>query len=451
MTDLVGPTSQYPTLRFQNLDPTIIMRTRRANHAKSYVTQTYDLGDGSEAEELQERLIVPQDNEAEDEDFAAPERGDSPEDDSQTEDADDKALELSSDADSSSSETAAIHRYLRYRRHGSKGERPAWLREPEQYLSINPAPTDSHVPRGYAGYFDRNVRGPGLVKAWFGPDMGRLRIAAGLLNRWMEWSLLPPKEFAPKPDQHRKGIWSKDAFEKEHSFVEKWLQRVYTERPRGISLSPMSFAEAQPYCMESNSMPVLVGPSGSQVEVVISTGQGIPLSETGLPLSPDDSQDEGSTGWMIDVGGIVASLDWVPRRSHQVQLLAMAVIPFSDQHDQSDAHRVLEPETQGHGHGVIQIWEFSSVKSEQNIYLPSISSPKVRKTIFTDQSRVRRIKWNPACNHLAILSRSGVVWVVDFDDDELSGAEYGELHPREKGWDDWLILLQRDSTPHWLL
>lgn len=432
------------------------MRTRRSNRVKSYVAQTYDLGEGSEAEEVPERLKGFQDNEAGDEDFAVSEGGASPvgdqendEDESRNEeDEDDKDLVLSSNSDTSTSELEDLHTYLRYRHHGSKGERPAWLREPGQYLSINPSPTDTHVPRGYAGYFDRNVRGVGLVRALYGPDLQRLKVAAGFLGRWIDWSLLPPRELAPKPNQARGGLWSNDTFRKERAFAERWLRRVHTEQPRRLTFSSVSFEEAQLYSMKPSSLPVMVGPSGSQVEITISVGQSIPLSDSGLPFRSDDGQSKGPTGWMLDVGGLAVSLDWVPRRSTEIQLLAMAILPFSDQSDPSEGQKAAEPESQSHG--IIQIWEFASVKGGENTYLPSASPPKVRKTIFTDQGRVRRIRWNPACNHLAILSSIGVVWVADFDDDDFSGAEYGESH-ESVGAGSLANSLQRDSTTHWLL
>lgn len=425
-----------PSFNLQTSNSIIKMRTRRSNRTKSYVAQTYDFLEGSEAEGGAERPANSQDNEVEDQDFAVSEGGASPgqdqddeeefrvEDEEEEEDEDDgKNLEFNSGSDIVGSDSD-IQISPRYRRHDSKGERPAWIRESGQYLSINPAPTDTHVPRGYAGYFDRNVRGPGLVRAWYGPGPHRLRVAAELLDRWVHWSLLPPKETAPEPDQARKGIWSADIFERESAFAERWLRRVYSERPAGLTFSRMSTEEAQFYSMQPRSVPVLVGPSDSQVEVILAPGQGVSLSESGLPFDPNTDQGKGPTGWLLDVGGTVVSLDWVPRRRHETQILALSIIPFEDQQVQSNEQQ--DPTSEALKHGVIQIWEFESTRREGNTYLPSAASPRVRKTIFTDQGRVRRIKWNPACNHLAILSTSGIVRVVDFDDECSSSIGYGK-------------------------
>lgn len=409
------------------------MRTRRSNRVKSYVTQTYDFGEGSEPEEEIDidRAERAQDNEAEDQDFAVSEGGASAERDQDDEDDfqadeedDEKDLVLSSDAGSSASDLEDIRTNLRYRRHESKGERPAWLRPPGEYLSINPAPTDTHVPKGYAGYLDRNVRGAGLIRTWYGPDRQKVKIAAEILDRWIDWSLLPPREIAPEPGQGRKGLWAPDIFERESEFAERWLHQVYSERPQGITFSPVSFEEAQRLSVRPSSMPVMVGPSDSQVEVSLSVGQGIAFSESGVPFSPDDEQGKAPIGWLVDVGGTVLSLDWVPRRLHETQLLAVAIIPFDDHAVHNRGQHASQEEAEKHG--IIQLWEFTSVKGEEDIYLPSASAPKLRKTIFTDQGRARRIRWNPACDLLAILSSSGLVLVVDFDSDDFSGAEHGK-------------------------
>jgi transcription factor C subunit 6 len=406
------------------------MRTRRSNRQKRYFTETFDLGEGSDDNESSALPRRARDVEEDDENFAAPDNDsaadqDDDEDEGEDEDADDDKLVVESDSDASVSGVEGVMRPAsRIRDNKSIRASTARLAGVPQYLNITPFPSENQLPRGYAGYFDRNVRGRGLVRAWYGPDPKRMEIAARLLERWGPWKLLPPKEAVPNPDRPRKGVWSSDIFERETGFVERWLERLKHDRPPGTSFSHLSLDESHPYRLGPGTIPVLVGPSDSQTEIRLSSGGGVAITQHGLPFEQDEDPDKVPGGWMVDTGGIVLNMEWASQRRNQTQLVAMVVIPYGDQEIYSYGEQGIKPDCQRHG--MIQLWEFSGQRTSQNTYIPDKESmPSLYKTICTDRGRVRSIRWNPACNHLAVLCHGGAICVVNIDDC-VEGAPFGK-------------------------
>lgn len=400
------------------------MRTRRSNRNKSYVTEPYDLGE--DFEEIEEPPLPKRAKVAEDEDdnFSGSNHGSSGDEEDVEQDEKDLEVVISSDSEGSSSESEELEDFAQSgnRRQGSKAERTTAVKLPDQYLGLAPISTDTHVPRGYAGYVDRNVRGRNMLKSWYGPEPIGILTAAQMFDQWSGWSLLPPKETIPEQGYARQGTWVKDIFERESVSADNWLRRLYQDHVREVARVPLSEQEALPYIQEQGSIPVLLGPPAAQTEVKLVPGQGMAVTNSGVPVNEDDESSEGPVGWIVDTGGIAISLDWAYGRTHEVQLVAMAILPLGDQEFDGFNREVAQVNSQSSG--TIQLWEFTGKKTDNDTYAPSNVPPKLRKTIFTGQGRVRRVKWNRACAHLAVLSSSGTVCVIDFADD-LGEAEYG--------------------------
>lgn len=407
------------------------MRTRRSNRQKRYFTETFDLGEGSEENE---EPAVPRRTKAaeeEDENFAAPDNesaadDDDDEDEGEDEGADEDKAVIRSDSEASASGVEETMRPAgRIRENKAIRASTARLSGVPQYLNITPFPAEHQLPRGYAGYFDRNVRGRGLVRAWYGPDPKRMETAAKLLDRWAAWKLLPPKEDVPDPNRPRKGVWSSETFERESKFVKNWLERLRNDRLPGTTFSQLSPEETYPYRLEAGTIPILVGPSDSQAEIRLAPGESVAITQYGLPFDLDENSGEVPAGWIVDTGGLVLNMEWAPLRRNQTQLLAMVVVPQGDQEMYNYEQEATMSDFQRHG--MIQIWEFAGRITDENTCIPDYEvAPKLYKTICTDRGRVRSIKWNPACNHLAVLCKGGAICVIDAEDG-VEGAQYGEI------------------------
>jgi transcription factor C subunit 6 len=292
------------------------------------------------------------------------------------------------------------------------------------YSDIEPIVTDSHMPRGYAGSFDRYIRGMSLVRAWYGPRKRSIETALRLLDRWIDWTLLPPRETANAAGC-KHDIWNKGTFEGESQYVEEWLARLKADEPQGTILSPLSEEESEPYRLQPGTLPVLMGPHASQKEFKFTTGESRLLGNKGLPIDDDNVEETGAgSGWIFDTGGIVLSLDWANRRGRDTpQLLALAVIPHDDQENYNYEVEVLKPDFQRHG--TVQIWEFLGQTHEPEDSIRPAGKSRLLKTLCLDTGRARRVKWSPACDHLAVLSGDGGVDILEpyFDNGD---AAYGK-------------------------
>ncbi|KAJ3504047.1 hypothetical protein NM208_g16393 [Fusarium decemcellulare] len=248
----------------------------------------------------------------------------------------------------------------------------------------------------------------------------------GMLDRWMDWTALPPKIQGDK-DQKDRGVWSPNFFEREAYNAEHWYERVRDSLPETNARTQLPAEDAQLYRFHREAMPVLMGPSTSQQEIKFESGDGYALAQNGLPVEDDSGV---ATGWIFDTGGIVTGMDWAPLHSANApQLLALCVIPHSDQEHYDYEQESVKPGFQKQG--AVQLWEFVGERQEDGFARPSSRKPTLRKTICLDYGRARRVKWSPACGFLAVLCDDGNVYVIEAGDDDK--GEYGEVHAFTKG------------------
>ncbi|KEY72325.1 hypothetical protein S7711_01007 [Stachybotrys chartarum IBT 7711] len=287
------------------------------------------------------------------------------------------------------------------------------------FLDIDAIPPDGHVVRGYVGPFDRALRGQNLVEAWYGPRRQRTDIAYAVLERWAPWTVLPPR--LPDEDMLKglRCIWHPEFFEKEEYFAKIWEDQAHDVLHRPYpGRCVLTEEQSLPYRINEARMPVLLGPQAAQRDIEFAPGHGYTLSHNGIPFDDDESEAKTPSGWLFDTGGLVVGMHWARSNdSTSTQILALAVIPHSDQEPYDYQQESANPDFQRYG--TVQIWGFSGTASEDNgVMVPAMLPPRLRKTLCLDYGRARRVKWNPALHLLAVLCGDGKVYVVDPGDDD---------------------------------
>ncbi|KAM5354492.1 hypothetical protein ACJ41O_001139 [Fusarium nematophilum] len=391
------------------------MRTRKSNRTKRYTVEKYDF-EGSSDEEILRRTVNAEDDENFDVTAAAEE--------SAEEEEEELALEQEAlESDASVSEPDGIPD--RFARQRIKPIRPFNVRAAglTGYLDVEPV-ADGRIVRSYWGPYDRGVKGRQLIEAWYGRHEDGIKMVQSMLDRWMDWTVLPPKARGEEGQKDR-GVWSPSFFEREAYNAEHWYERVRESLPEADARLRLTEEEAQPYRFQRGTMPVLIGPAESQQEINFEPGDAYPLAQTGLPINQEESGTR-ATGWMFDTGGIVTGMDWAPLHSvNAPQLLALCVIPHSDQEHYDYEQESMKPDFQKYG--VVQLWEFVGERQEDGFARPSARRPTLRKTICLDHGRARRVRWSPACGFLAVLCDDGNVYVVEAGDDGEGDYENGSI------------------------
>lgn len=390
------------------------MRTRRSNRTKQYTLDKYDfLSSGDEKSQAQKRRKTADDN---DDNFEAlADERSAAEDEDEDEDEEDVQM------NDSASEANVRERPSRQR---PKQTKPPKLSDPGEmkvtgYLDIELIPPEGQH-KGYVGPYERGMRGKALVRTLYGPRPERIEMAHMLLERWSGWTLYPPKVPQDEDEPTDKGFWIPGSFEKEARLAKQWYEQVSKGLPPNDVWSELPPEESEMYRFPQLSMPVLTGPHDTQQEVRMEPGASCSLSQSNIPFDQDEDDEKVECGWMLDVGGLVLGMDWAPRRDkNPKQLLALAIIPQSDQDFYNYEEESVKPGFQQQG--VIQIWEFKSTKTDEEFTRTSKEPAALRKTLCLDYGRARRVRWSPSCNHIAVLSSDGNVYVADAGD--LDGEE----------------------------
>ncbi|KAK1251294.1 hypothetical protein MKX07_005849 [Trichoderma sp. CBMAI-0711] len=406
------------------------MRTRRSNRAKRYTLDHYDfLESGDEEQPQKQKSRKTADDNDDNFEAAAEERSaGEDEDDEEDEDEDEPMNDSGSDAD-------AAERPSRQRSKRTKQAKPTKQGKPVDvgilevngYLDIELVPPEGQH-KGYVGPYDRGMRNKALARTWFGPNPDRISMAIELLERWAGWTLLPPKVPQDEDEPTDKGFWIPGGLDREARLAEKWHVQMSAALPSDNVWLELSLEESQAFRFPQLSMPMLTGPSEAQLELPMEPGRCYAMSQSNIPYDQDEDEDKVQSGWVLDVGGIVLNMDWAPRRDkNPKQLLALAIIPHSDQEMYNYEEESVKPGFQKQG--IVQVWEFQGVATDDAFIRPSSEPAILRKTLCVDCGRIRRVRWSPSRNHIAFLCGDGSVYIADAGD--LDGQEEGvyyQLH-----------------------
>lgn len=382
------------------------MRTRRSNRTKRYTLDKYDFLDSGDEDQPQRRRKNAEDN---DDNFeAAAEEQSAGEDEDEDEDV---------QVNDSASDTNAREKPSRPRvKQQPKPAKPSDAGEMPVtgYLDIELIPPEGQH-KGYVGPYERGMRGKALVRTLYGPRHDRIEMANQLLERWSGWTIFPPKVPQDEDEPTDKEFWSPGGFEKEARLAKEWYAQVIKAFPPSEVWSELSPEESELYRFPQLSMPILTGPYETQQEVLMEPGHSVALSQSNIPFDQDEDSDKVQSGWMLDVGGMVLGMDWAPRRDKNPrQLLALSIIPQSDQDFYNYEEEVVKPDYQKQG--IIQIWEFRSTRTDEDFTRPSGEPAILRRTLCIDYGRVRRARWSPSCHHIAMLCSNGSVYIADTGD-----------------------------------
>ncbi|KAK2608590.1 hypothetical protein QQS21_002816 [Conoideocrella luteorostrata] len=397
------------------------MRTRTSNRTKNYTPQKYDFESSSDSEPdnaapsqkataRQRRRAVSSENSDDASAVSSPDD----EDFSQEEEAPSSPASDDRPADT----TTPIRR-----ERVKKGKAPPKVKS-RGYLEVESVTTDTPL-KGYSGPYDRTMRGQPLINAWYGPRLENIRLAQRLLDRWAGWPVLPPKYTPPEKGLSDTAPWAGDFFKKEAQFAERWSTRKMTAAD-GFA-TPTTYTalfddERRPYEQPRLGLRLLMGPLDVQKELVLHPGDSYSLSQSWLPYEDDTSEKKIPTGWILDAGGIVTGMDWCPKRDG-VQLLALAVIPHSDQESFDYETEHQKPDFQKHG--TVQVWACEG-QQVGGVLRPSPQAPQLRKTVCLDFGRAKRVRWCPVpmsrgystIHYLAVLCGDGQVCIISNDERE---------------------------------
>ncbi len=277
------------------------------------------------------------------------------------------------------------------------------------------------VTRVYGGPLRRYARYSALRDIMFGPEYDRIKIIWDLDNRWVQLPLLPSKRGPNNPCGIVPSPWLPPGFEiNQQKRALQWYDEYQERRfrdPQPQTLMEPPPAQLGPQKTEGDLI-TLVGPWDEQKEVVLRPGSGVALSPTGLPLDGPESTDETPSGWQFDVGGIPLATAWAPSHARDTQLLAVAVIPFSDQAPvkPQNTGATEEPDTIG----CIQFWEFARGDQEGVIASPSRHPPTLILAKIFGWGRPKRLQWCPVpfnmgglLGLLAVLCGDGKARVIE--------------------------------------
>lgn len=306
---------------------------------------------------------------------------------------------------------------------GRKRNKRSWA--PDGPLGeVQPYPTDTAQKwtRTYVGPVKRWTRLSYLIDYWFGDKEYRKYIFNYFLNIWWDFDLLPPKlPYGSQQSDMARNSWMPDGFiqDQEDKF-HRWYQKHLSTRSVSQPSIPIDEDKAFGWFLPraAGEMSILLGHVTNQKEYYLKQGESISFLDSGLPAEDEESYEPQNGGWLLDVGGIVLSMGWAPMKGQVDQLLAMAVIPYSDQayyKDPNDAPNASELRE-----GSIQVWKFEADKDSKGVLRPARSPPKLSYAACFYWGRVTRMQWCPVSlpsksqpHLLAILSGDGNLRVIE--------------------------------------
>ncbi|KAI5866417.1 WD40 repeat-like protein [Durotheca rogersii] len=333
-----------------------------------------------------------------------------------------------SDSPASSDFESADGRQARPARNRTKKSRPSASTTDRSLREVRLYPTDASQKwtRSYVGPVKRWTRLVSLVDFWFGDRDDRQRIFDDFISLWWNMHILPPKLLpgSSRLARARDG-WMPDGFaQNQQEKIRIWYQRYLSTRPAPQTSALIDEAAAFRWFLPQadGEMSVLLGHVTDQKKYFIQQGESIPLVDSGLPVDGEDEPEPQNAGWLLDVGGIVLSMGWAPIRGQADQLLALAVVPFSDQAPYQDPD-IAPVATEIRGGGV-QVWKFEAEENSRGVFRPARSSPRLARVVGFRSLRVMRLQWCPVplagqsqVGLLAVLCNDGKVRVVRIGQD----------------------------------
>ncbi|KAI2629617.1 WD40 repeat-like protein [Hypoxylon sp. NC1633] len=299
---------------------------------------------------------------------------------------------------------------------------------------VQPYPTDPSQKwtRTYVGPVKRWTRLWFLLDYWYGDKDDRRHVFYDFIKLWWQFELLPPKlpQESSELERARNG-WMPDNFAQDlEGKFRHWYERHLSIRPNPQSSTIIDEATAFQWFLPQagDKMSVLLGHVSNQKEYHIKQGESIPFSDSGLPIGDEDNQDGQNGGWLLDVGGTVLSMAWAPIQGQVDQLLAMTVIPYSDQafyENLNDAPKESELKE-----GAVQIWKVELEKDLEGIIRPSRSSPKLVHAMGFPWGRCTQLQWCPVpltakgqVSLLAVLCGDGGLRILEIKQDREKDTE----------------------------
>jgi transcription factor C subunit 6 len=276
------------------------------------------------------------------------------------------------------------------------------------------------VTRVYAGPLRRYARYSALRDAMYGPEYDRIKVIWDLEIRWADFPVLPPR----LPPEDEQGVipspWLPAGFERgEEKRAYLWYDDFQLNAPevqRSRALSPDDGQRLLPG--GEGDIVTLMGPWDKQKEFRLSQGESLSVSPSGLPVDDPDASDKTPSGWTLDVGGIPLAISWAPLSRQDIQVLAVATIPFADQKPvpRDDSNADAAPKTTG----CIQLWEFVPERRPGQLASPSNRPPRLLDAKCFDWGRPKRLEFCPVplepagmYGLLAILTGDGRARVID--------------------------------------
>lgn len=381
---------------------------------KRYVEEPIDFGD----DEDEEPTTVPEDK-SKDGDFEAEHE------EAQAEDDDDKEEEgdlMSEDEDASGNAKVSQAQDDASQSKKQRNTGAGMIQSRKGFHDIPHYPLETRiVTRVYAGPLRRYARYSALRDAMYGPEYERIKVIWDLEIRWSEFPVLPPR-FPPEDQQ---GVipspWLPPGFERgQVKRALAWYDDLQASAPQTQQSRVLSPDDGRRFVPKAEGdIVTLVGPWNKQKEVRLGQGDSVAVSPTGLPVNHPDAPNKTPSGWMLDTGGIPLAVSWAPLSRQDIQILAVATVPFSDQ--QPPGEDGPREDVTDKTAGCVQLWEFVPGERHQGqLPSPSTQLPRLLNVKCFNWGRPKRLQFCPVAldssglyGLLALLTGDGIARVID--------------------------------------
>ncbi|KAL2267408.1 hypothetical protein VTJ83DRAFT_4685 [Remersonia thermophila] len=287
------------------------------------------------------------------------------------------------------------------------------------FHSIPPYPLETRiVTRVYAGPLRRYARYSALRDTMFGPEHERIRVIWQVEVRFSGFPVLPPRWGPEDENGVVRSPWVGEGFERVQARrAGLWYDDFCGPGGRGGSQRGrvLGREEGEGWMpREDKEVAVLLGRWDRQKEYRLRQGGCLVTAQDGLPVEDPDGAGEERTPseWVMDVGGIPLAVAWAPLVRQDVQVLAVATVPFADQapkpppgaagrkHDAAAAAAAAAAYAEGKDAsqkiGCIQLWEFVPQERQGQLPSPSTRPPRLLVAQFFDWGRPKRVEFCPA-------------------------------------------------------